>query len=887
MHQIGVGVLGPVFRTYEPDEDRLVAVKAFHLDITPEQNRTLVDALERLVGAGLSHPGLVTPIAAGLQDDVPYLAQEFVTVESLDVGMRHYAPASPETALSFIRRIGEAIDAAHLQGVVHGGLHLRDIFVTPDEARVTGFGVVRALEELRLAGPIRRPYTAPEVIGGRAWGGEADVFALAAVGYELLTGRRAAGTGEQVIARLRSLKGVADTEALRAVFATALADGPDDRFSSASGFVSALEAAVGQPGDERARDSDDRDAGMSASAAPPVDLLAGLDIRADATTPLEFPAESDRIVAADSATDDPADSALETEGPAGMGDGIAFKPDQRGKEAFDFEEALGESSPKAPEQLDEPDDRAGEQDAVFVDEGVDRNAGADANDDSGDDLRYDDDLDDDELELEEDAEFEEDAEEEAADGEHQQAGARGPDTADDSDPDESGDRDTDLGPDKAGPADWDDPEDNDFHLEPEVTPSAAPPGQADDEPFAAWEPAERESSGHVTGDDLFDDDDDEDDSLGQTDARSESERYERDHTNRVLPPEAYELPYDDRPVWARRPALLLLLAVVMVGGFAYFIGGALSPDTGRPAASDTADVPVPDVLAADPRAARQNARSTATEDDTAGDPEAGAVIDPGGVSDPEVDPAAPGSRLAAVDTASTAPPDEADPAGRAAEAAPGASIPTGTAATAASRPLPAPATVDQDAVAPVPASVPASSRAVPLSSADTNPSQGDSGWLLVRTVPVAATVEVDGVNRGTTPLSISDIAFGEHEVVVSHVGYATMTQMVTFGPANTVVSLGVDLEPGVDRAAEIEPAPPAGPDPGGPVAGVTVESRPPGARITVDGAPLGVTPLLVSLAFGPHAIRLELEGYEPWMREVTVTASESIRIAASLERSTR
>ena len=171
MHQVGVGVLGPVFRTYEPANDRLVAVKVFHLDITPEQVLALAAALQHLVDAGLSHPAIVSPIAAGVEEDTPYLAQEFVTAESLDVAMRHYAPATVETALPFIQHLAEAIDAAHGHGIVHGGLHLRDIFVTPQEAFATGFGVVAALESIGLKGPIRRPYTAPEIIAGRAWGG--------------------------------------------------------------------------------------------------------------------------------------------------------------------------------------------------------------------------------------------------------------------------------------------------------------------------------------------------------------------------------------------------------------------------------------------------------------------------------------------------------------------------------------------------------------------------------------------------------------------------------------------------------------------------------------------------------------------------------------------
>ena len=56
LHQIGIGALGPVFRTYEPARDRLVAVKVFRLDIVPEQAHALADALGRATQASLFHP---------------------------------------------------------------------------------------------------------------------------------------------------------------------------------------------------------------------------------------------------------------------------------------------------------------------------------------------------------------------------------------------------------------------------------------------------------------------------------------------------------------------------------------------------------------------------------------------------------------------------------------------------------------------------------------------------------------------------------------------------------------------------------------------------------------------------------------------------------------
>jgi Protein kinase domain/PEGA domain len=256
-----VGALGPVFRTYEPTRDRLVAVKVFRLDVTPEQAQSLADELSRAADAGLFHPSIVEPIAAGVEGTVAYRAEEYVAAETLDVAMRHYAPAALDKALPFITQLAGAIDFARAAGVGHGALHPRDIFVTPDEARATGFGVVDALERVRLRAPVRRPYSPPERIAGGAWSTPADVFSLAAIAYELLTARRPSGTGER-IPPLEGANVAGHGAALHAVLARAMDDEPGKRFHSALAFAAALEGA-GQG--EQARDST---AAVAVVAAP-------------------------------------------------------------------------------------------------------------------------------------------------------------------------------------------------------------------------------------------------------------------------------------------------------------------------------------------------------------------------------------------------------------------------------------------------------------------------------------------------------------------------------------------------------------------------------------------------------------------------------------------
>src|SRR3954462_2961689 len=131
LHQIGIGALGPVFRTYEPTRNQLVAAKVFRVGSTPPQAPPLAPELAIGSDAGFFHPSIVEPIAAGVEGTVAYRAEEYVAAESLDAAMRHYAPTSFDTMLRIVGQLAEAVDSARAAGVGHGALHPRDIFITP------------------------------------------------------------------------------------------------------------------------------------------------------------------------------------------------------------------------------------------------------------------------------------------------------------------------------------------------------------------------------------------------------------------------------------------------------------------------------------------------------------------------------------------------------------------------------------------------------------------------------------------------------------------------------------------------------------------------------------------------------------------------------------
>jgi len=178
-------------------------------------------------------------VASGAEGRVPYLAQEYVAGEALDASLRQYGPPPLDSALLTLGWLAEGLDRAAGEGIHHGALHPRDAIVSPDgEARIIDVGVAEALQRAGLRAPVRRPYSAPERVDGRAWGGPADIFALGAIAYELVTGRRVPGPGVPSLS-VEGMTGL-DHVTLGEILARALAVDPAARFASASDLVDVL-----------------------------------------------------------------------------------------------------------------------------------------------------------------------------------------------------------------------------------------------------------------------------------------------------------------------------------------------------------------------------------------------------------------------------------------------------------------------------------------------------------------------------------------------------------------------------------------------------------------------------------------------------------------------
>jgi hypothetical protein len=131
-------------------------------------------------------------------------------------------------------------------------------------------------------------------------------------------------------------------------------------------------------------------------------------------------------------------------------------------------------------------------------------------------------------------------------------------------------------------------------------------------------------------------------------------------------------------------------------------------------------------------------------------------------------------------------------------------------------------------------------------------------------------VFVNGARRGVTPLAVRDLAFGAYAVRVTLAGHAPQDQKVTVDAGRPSRTLELALAPAARAAAEA---------PGS----LTLDSRPPGARVWVDGRDVGVTPVTVpDLAPGEHAVRVQRAGFLTITTTAHVTAGARARLGVSL-----
>jgi Tol biopolymer transport system component len=258
--ELGAGGMATVYLAKDLKHEREVALKV----LRPELGAVLgADRFlaEIKISARLDHPHILTLIDSGASDGFLWYVLPYVRGESLRHRLTREKQLGIDEALAITRQVASALDYAHRQGVIHRDIKPENILLQEGEAILADFGIALAVRQaggnrltetgLSLGTP---QYMSPEqATGDRQLDARSDVYSLAAVLYEMLTGEPpvTGATAQAMIAKLMTerptrVRAVRDTvpQAVDDAIARALAKIPADRYHGALEFSEALHTAT-------------------------------------------------------------------------------------------------------------------------------------------------------------------------------------------------------------------------------------------------------------------------------------------------------------------------------------------------------------------------------------------------------------------------------------------------------------------------------------------------------------------------------------------------------------------------------------------------------------------------------------------------------------------
>lgn len=253
VERIGHGAMGEVFRAHDPILDRHVALKVIIPGDDDKRERFLREAQS---AARLMHPNIVVVHDFGEDDGRFFMAMELLDGNDLKRVIATNALPDLDSRLRVMQQICEAVAFAHQRSIVHRDLKPANIFLLPNgQVKILDFGLAR-VEQSDMTGTgmiLGTPnYMAPEQIKGQKADARADIFALGAVFYELLSNRKAfeADTLHAVLYRVlqqdpEPLRNIDVPQPICDVVRRALAKEPTLRFQSAMEMRDAITLARG------------------------------------------------------------------------------------------------------------------------------------------------------------------------------------------------------------------------------------------------------------------------------------------------------------------------------------------------------------------------------------------------------------------------------------------------------------------------------------------------------------------------------------------------------------------------------------------------------------------------------------------------------------------
>jgi serine/threonine protein kinase len=253
---IGRGGTSVVYRAEHVRLERQAALKLFSSGLGEDDYGERFLRESRLA-ASLDHPAIVPVYDAGEEDGLLWIAMACVDGTDLKALVAAEGGLSLRRALGILGQVASALDAAHARGLVHRDVKPANILVGPgDRAYLSDFGVAK---ELASGGNTRTgsfvgtiEYCAPEQIEGAPVDARTDVYALACVLYEALTGEPPFHRPTEVAvlnAHLHAERpklGRGFPAELDRVLEKALSKAPGDRYASCGAFLAAARAAAAE-----------------------------------------------------------------------------------------------------------------------------------------------------------------------------------------------------------------------------------------------------------------------------------------------------------------------------------------------------------------------------------------------------------------------------------------------------------------------------------------------------------------------------------------------------------------------------------------------------------------------------------------------------------------
>src|SRR4051812_33044958 len=255
IRRLGAGAMASVFLAEDCELGRRVAIKRLHpeasaSEIAPRFRR------EMRVAASLSHPNVGTLYDAIEDDGDVLLIMELVDGPTLAQLMRE-GPIEPGEAVRILRAIASAVDHLHARGIIHRDVKPANILIDrAGEAKLTDLGIASAAEAtgITTSGTVlgTPAYMAPELFDGERATAAADVYSIAAIAFEMLSGRRARGGGTPAVIAMRAATEPPpdlrelwpDAGPLADVLERGMARDPAQRPESATALVEAIEDAL-------------------------------------------------------------------------------------------------------------------------------------------------------------------------------------------------------------------------------------------------------------------------------------------------------------------------------------------------------------------------------------------------------------------------------------------------------------------------------------------------------------------------------------------------------------------------------------------------------------------------------------------------------------------